>query len=444
MKPIVNSVGHIWNTVISFGVNENLSPLEIRQVKTVNGVGLLGLITLTLLFIGNLFLANNSGIIYDLAGIFLVIIPTWMLNFRKRYREARTLTYFLGVILMTSIAVQHAITKTARYPEIVLIALSPASILFFDGALKKMSFAFCVVCYLLVFSVRGYNFPGDKMHYIILNGELILMSFVFSYTLSGVYKSTFIETQKVILRKNDEITYQSMELAEINKLKDRLISVISHDLRTPLNSLLGLLKLAENETLTKEEFNQHINQLNIRTLEVRDMLESLLCWSKIQIKKAVITEDFFFLSEVVNDILRIYESNLLDKRISLVEELPIDIRVYGNRESISIILRNFIANAIKFSYPDSEVYIHAIEERNCIKISVRDQGIGMSAEDVSLIFTDKKKSTFGTLQEPGTGLGLYLCNDIIQNIQGSIQVISELKTGSEFVLSLPKITSNGS
>lgn len=237
-----------------------------------------------------------------------------------------------------------------------------------------------------------------------------------------------------------EITIQNKKLEELNDVKNKVFSIISHDLRSPISSLQGLLEVmySKNE-LSVEEFDSIISQLADKLTGTSGLLENLLQWARIQMEGA-----FSFspenidlkvlINETVNFLREKYNSKGLKITVDIVREIP---TVYIDPEVVRFILRNLLNNAYKFSHINGKVMIKVDIEENYVKSLIIDEGVGMSDVTAANLFDNFVDSQWGTQSEKGTGLGLMLCKELIKKSGGDIGVESKLKQGSTFWFTLP-------
>jgi PAS domain S-box-containing protein len=243
-------------------------------------------------------------------------------------------------------------------------------------------------------------------------------------------------------RKKAELLLKEREsqLRELNYTKDKLFSIIAHDLRSPFNAILGLSEqLIENikefEVAESEKYLQFINLSAKNTLI---LLDNLLSWVKSQTGKSIYKPDKIHLPEIVREIVEVSKSSAKIKDISLRYDYNIDFEVYADVNMLKTILRNLIFNAIKYTHSNGKIVIYTAQNQNNIEITVSDNGVGMSEETQSKLFRiDTNITTPGTANEKGSGLGLILCQEFVEKHGGKIWVESELGKGSAFTFSLP-------
>jgi PAS domain S-box-containing protein len=233
---------------------------------------------------------------------------------------------------------------------------------------------------------------------------------------------------------------QAKELKEINATKDKFLSIIAHDLKNPFNAIIGFsdLMLQNFYELDNDTLLQGITTIETASKHAYKLLENLLIWSQNQTGRSPFNPEILDLNKQVNESFKMIESSATIKSISVVNKVQKSTTIFADKNMVDSILRNLILNAIKFSYKGGKVKITAVESDHEIKVSVKDNGVGIAPENQSAIFKiDKHTITLGTDNEQGTGLGLILCKDFIARHKGSIWVESTPGNGSTFTFSLP-------
>lgn len=251
-----------------------------------------------------------------------------------------------------------------------------------------------------------------------------------------------ISHQLRIIAAQRIITRQTEELQKTIQGRDKLYSVIAHDLRSPMGSIkmvLNMLMLNLPEEQIGKEMYEILNMANQTTEEAFSLLDNLLKWTKNQIGKLNVVYQQFDLTETTEGLIEIFTMSARLKNIVIELKGLEHASVYADIDMTKTIERNLLSNAIKFS-PDGSTITIAIEEdeENAI-VHVTDQGCGMSPEDQQKLFRmDTHFSTFGTNNEEGSGLGLLLCQDFVHKNGGRLWFESEKGKGSTFSFSLPK------
>lgn len=244
----------------------------------------------------------------------------------------------------------------------------------------------------------------------------------------------------VLQAAHEKILQQNTELQQLNATKDKFFSIISHDLKGPLNSLTSFSGLLINyfDSLSKEEIQTLAKDLDKSLKNLFALLENLLEWSRSQTGAIEFKPEAFNLAELVQENIDLLSAQAGTKEITLRYADPQPVMVMAHKNSVTTVIRNLISNAIKFTPKGGTITVSATKSSEEALISVADSGVGMSKEVIDKIFRiDAKHSTKGTADEKGTGLGLVLCKDFVEKNNGSIGVQSEEGKGSTFYFTLP-------
>ncbi len=248
------------------------------------------------------------------------------------------------------------------------------------------------------------------------------------------------EQNIALIQQKEEIETKINMLVELNATKDKFFSIISHDLKSPFNSILGFSQLLEtnienNDQEERLEFVQIIRESAENTLK---LLENLLEWAKSQTGKIKFNPEIISLEYLFSEAINLVESSAKNKNITISIAEGDNIEIYADNNMISTVLRNLLSNAIKFTPKNGKVVLKGILKDNEVWITIWDNGIGIKSENITKLFKiSESVSSQGTENEIGTGLGLILCNEFIEKHNGKIWVESELGKGSEFKFMLP-------
>lgn len=241
-------------------------------------------------------------------------------------------------------------------------------------------------------------------------------------------------------QKNTELESLLNELRALNATKDKMFSIISHDLKNPFTSIIGFASILEDEfeTLTNDEKVEFVNKIYNTSTRTYDLLENLLNWSRSQTGRIVINKTKFNLKEMIDSTVDLISDSARTKSITIFNHVNDKTELFADYDTINTVMRNLITNAIKFSMPGETVEVNAEKSDEFTIISVVDHGIGMTKDTINKLFrTDIFHSTSGTNAERGTGLGLILCKEFVEKNGGKIEVQSEPHNGSTFKVFLP-------
>jgi len=288
----------------------------------------------------------------------------------------------------------------------------------------------------------NYNLERTKRTYlifVIILISILLVVGIISYVIKRNAHRNAMKKNNLITEQKEALEKLNNNLTELNAEKDKVFSIIAHDLRTPFTALLGFSEVIRQEidNLAKEELKKFTDAIYISARNLYDLLENLLQWSRVNRGIFEIEPEQFEINELLENVIRILKENADLKGIELVNELQKNQVIYSDRNAMNIVLRNIISNAIKFSNPGGRIKIESKLNNGDLEISISDTGVGMSEEQLSKIFTNDVVSTTGTENETGTGLGLILCKEMIEKSGGTIWVKSEAGKGSKFTFTQP-------
>lgn len=237
-----------------------------------------------------------------------------------------------------------------------------------------------------------------------------------------------------------ELTKSKAAAESANATKDKFFKIISHDLRSPFNSIIGFSNLLNMsyDAFDDEERKDCIEKMNTSSIYAYDLLENLLTWARAQTDEIKINKEKLNLEKLVETSISTYLLNADSKNISIINKVQPELIVSIDENTALTFIRNLISNAIKFTPEGGNITIDSQHTEGRIKLHIIDTGVGMSPEVIDNLFKiDKGESTDGTNNEKGTGLGLILCKEFIERNGGTIIVNSEVNKGSEFIISLP-------
>lgn len=233
-------------------------------------------------------------------------------------------------------------------------------------------------------------------------------------------------------------TLASKELDDLNQVKDRLFSVVSHDLRSPLAQLKTFLHLLNQGKLTEGEQKTVLSGVEDHLTHTLTMLDNLLYWSKEQMEGLNPSPINFDLATLLEDVYGVYHCNMVDKKLQFHCEVAQGISVFADQEMTRIVLRNLLSNAIKFTRSGGMIRIQATSGVGShVHIEVSDTGLGLSKDQIEQIMDHGGYTRPGTEQERGTGLGLSLCKQFIQANGGSLTLTSKPGEGTTAAIVLP-------
>lgn len=252
-----------------------------------------------------------------------------------------------------------------------------------------------------------------------------------------ITKTAMIILAVSLYRKRKKYKKAIDDLNRTNEIKNRLLAIISHDLRSPLSSLYSVIVLTKQKALTDEEKERLYSKLEQNLNVTLSLVDNLLYWTKNQINEIKPELENFDINKKVNDAIEVYGSVAADKGIKIITDLTKQSIAYGDSGMINIVIRNLISNAIKFTKKGGTVFITTEIRDDKIRLIVKDTGIGMKPEKLATIFTQENTSEPGTMKEKGTGLGLLVSYDFIEMNNSELKVDSVYGQGTTFYFDLP-------
>ena len=301
--------------------------------------------------------------------------------------------------------------------------------------------------------------PTIKIHESVdLNGNLTQSSF---YRISNKYiwtinpkseestsNSNLEEQIKFLQEQNKQLANETKEILEsqdkleaANNAKDRFFSIISHDLKNPINSFIHSTQVLRDyyDEGKVEATQKHIKYMQKQSKSLKLLLDQILTWSRSQLGKIEFEPGLFDLGEIAKETITTLSSLARDKSIKIGTNIDTEYMAQVDRNMIITVLRNLIGNAIKFTNENGNIKIQFTDLGAEIEIKIIDDGVGISTEDMDKLFRiDVQHSSFGTNKEKGTGLGLLLCNEFVSKHNGTISVDSTLGEGTSFTIKIPK------
>lgn len=251
---------------------------------------------------------------------------------------------------------------------------------------------------------------------------------------------------KTIKEKNIIIEDERQQLEIANQTKDRFFSIISHDLRGPIGSMMSLLELI-NENHKERidvDLKNHIKALTTTSQQTFTLLDNLLTWSLSQSGQIEYNPTTCNLGDVIQENLQLIRAKLLEKNIKLINQADDKITFLADRIIVDTIIRNLLSNAIKYTCEEGLIIIDSKRGKHSFEISISDTGIGMKPDVIEKLFRIDVRniSAPGTKGERGTGLGLILCQELVTRLNGKIEVNSQENKGSVFTITIPLETIN--
>ncbi len=404
---------------------------------------------------------NSSGYLPPIAWVvacapFVISSVVLAANYLRQYQFA-LIWYFFLYPIVTSLVYLGGIDVGI---ELLFVLYGVLAVFLFQNIRASLiPISFTIICYLAIFTIHG------KYDYIMKEINPIFYFFNQFFSLFFIFLGLFLikqentafqrqlstsnnklidanlelnTKQNEIVTKANLLEEQAEKLSNLNSLKDRMFSIISHDLKNPIYSLRNLFRNVQQYDLPAEEIKilipDILNELNYTT----SLMENLLSWAKGQMQGYSINQQPVHAKSLITETIKQLQLQAQAKEIMIKDSVNEKLILFADRDMLSLVLRNLISNAIKFTPKSGIIYLEATAKQELVEVFVKDTGVGISTENINKLFEDKNFSTKGTSNESGTGLGLMLCKDFITKNGGEIFVESKVGIGSKFIFTVPK------
>ncbi|MEL6534162.1 MAG: HAMP domain-containing sensor histidine kinase [Bacteroidota bacterium] len=245
------------------------------------------------------------------------------------------------------------------------------------------------------------------------------------------------------LSQQDQLRERNRELEKFDTFKTKIFSIISHDLRSPINSVLGIMDLLEQGHLSLEESQRYARKAKVRVQVTLEMITNLLHWARNRMQDVAPKPSMFNVAQLTEQLVDIYGPIASDKGVRVENLIQTSHHGFGDLEIITVVIRNLLSNAIKYTPNGGTVSLGIMTHPECVQLCVKDTGMGIDTATRECLFQTQMNSKPGTSQEKGTGLGLMLSKEFIERNQGTIRVESEIGSGSTFCITFPKENPQG-
>ncbi|MCW3466066.1 sensor histidine kinase [Chitinophaga nivalis] len=413
-----------WGYIVHVGIDPAMSFIEARRIKLLN---LLALPCIPFMFFYAIL--NTCQHRYLLASLnlttTLVNITVLLMHRYRMYYSARIVMIFFSVVLYTFTGMFFH-----NGAEYFLLNILILSILVYDNRWIVVGLSLMVIAaFLLILFLpqQWYLAPPVPQVRVWSNVSVSLLFIIVALSFFKYIQSDY----------QQQIEQQRQELAAMNKDKEKLFSVVAHDIRSPLATLEVLLDMYRKGEYPAQEMSAATEALYQKIVEMGGSLDNVLRWSARNIRGIRWRPESFPLAPLVQEVLSFCQLLIQQKQLVLQVEIPVVIELYADRDQVSVILRNILNNAIKFSYTGESISVRAEQDQEMVQIQVADQGTGMPAEQLAILFSGAPGQANGTYGEWGTGLGMLLCKEFTEQNKGHITAASTVGKGTLFTVTLP-------
>ncbi len=427
----------------TIGATANMDNYEKRKLRIFNQLNVLQLITGTIIpFTALLF--NNLPFSQWLIAFLpaLVSIAVLTLNYYEKHEYAIR-AYFILFPFFTCIVYINGMNLGI---ELYFVLYGILSVFFIrDLVFMLFTIGFSMVSYFILSVVlKNFRYQLETINsgLYFINELLAILFIYFGLFLlkkqSTCYQLNILKKNRILHKKNLEIKKQKQELIELNALKNKLFSVIAHDLKSPMYGLRNLFHNMEIHNMPAPEIKLTIPEVVKDLNHTISLMENLLQWAKSQMEADSIKVQRVNLSSLIGEVTRPLRLQANNKQIYIERKNDVPVFVSADRDMVNVILRNLISNAIKFTPHKGKISIGINELSSFVEIYIQDTGMGISAEDLLKIGENNYHTTKGTASESGTGLGLMLCKEFLNKHGGQMFIESSIGKGSTFSFTLPR------
>lgn len=435
-----------WSKAINIGITNNLPFEERRVTRLLNLFAVTGLPACLVFAALNISQARFPLALINLTTAFGAVIIL-VINLNRKYLIGRFVLSLGSIFLFSTSSILYN-----NGTEYFLLLNIIATLILFDNKVYVLSVATLnamVFMYIKavhttplmanpVPSTRELLNTGWTLFFIIIALYYYKSEHINYHKLIELSNVQLMQHQQKLMLQKDELENKSQQLQVLNDTKEKLFSIIAHDMRSPIASLKSSLDLYHNNEITQVEYDLLKTQLTEQVDHLYNNLDNLLRWSQTQLSGLEAKPVVSFLKPLMAESIALLQQNAVQKEVTIEDNTPGDLLVYADKDHVKVIVRNLLSNAIKFSHPHSCIEIGGYAADMQTIIYLKDDGIGMSNTTLNTLFnTHAKPSQSGTRNEKGMGLGLALCKEFIDKNRGTIIVESEVGKGSIFIISLP-------
>ncbi len=420
-------------SILYTGVKPELSFEETRKIKALNFGVSLGFPLQTIFCVLNIvqgyyFLGTLNGLM-ALGNIAAIVLQYYGL---VKIARAFYITGIMFFFTFTPIYFHNS-------SEYILILNIAAILLLFDHTLTYIVMIMLdMACFVFVKISLGIITPIAELS--AYRNIMSLVTFFLCLTMVLLYhRRQQMFYQQKLEKMNEELNKRSESLENLNKSKEKIFSILSHDLRQPLISVKSLLYLMNKNAVSTSTLLEMSDKINSNLDHMILSLDNTLNWSINQLNGIRTNPENLDLYEIASNVHELLQENIEGKSLVYIDNIQIAAKVFADKEQVTIILRNLLSNAIKFTRTGGLIHLFAKEQPAYWEINIEDNGIGMDEEMIGQLFNaDGHFTRRGTANEKGTGLGLRLIKELIQMNEGDISVASTPGKGTIFSILLKK------
>lgn len=441
---VANNLLSVLHKIKRIGATDELSEYEKSRLGIFNYLNFFQLISGFIVPVSGIFYTGKIPVSGWLVACMppLVSIAVLFLNRRYKYQDA-LMVYFIFYPVFTCLSYINGVNFGV---ELSFILYGILAVFFIrDIGYMIFSIGFSMISYFILSVVlKRYPYQLEQINFI---GYLFNHALAIVYIFYGLYlikrentnyQQSMSESNATLQKNNEEMQKQAQELDRLNSLKNKLFTVISHDLKAPMYALRNLFDDMQKQDMPAEEIKELIPDVKNDLNYTVSLMDNLLQWAKSQMQAHTVSAGAIHVKEMIDEVLQILYLQAEAKKINIENKAADGHCAWADRDMINLVLRNLISNAIKFSPSGGQISIGTFEKSLFTEVYVKDAGKGISKEEMKKIGGEEFYSSNGTAQEQGTGLGLLLCKEFLAKNNGRLHIESEPGKGSIFSFILPK------
>ncbi len=428
----------------TLGMNDAMEDYEQRKLSIFNQLNFLQLIAGILFpLFGLLSSTRLPASLYVVACLPALVSLLVLYLIHKQKHETAIIAYFILYPFFTCVVYMYGLNPGVALFYILYGILS----VFFLKDIGFMLFSLCfslVSYFLLSVVIKHYVYELKTInHGLYLFNQAIALLFIF-YGLFLIkkenhnYQSHILAKNDILQEQNIQIQQQTQELAALNALKNKMFGIISHDLKAPLYALRSHFRFAIERKMTVMELKKSLPDVQNDLNYTVGLMDNLLHWAKSQMEADHVYTEEVDIEESIQEVLLLLNLQAKTKRIHITNSTSPGLFGLIDRNMNTLVLRNLISNAIKFTPENGHIIIGAHEHNSYLEVYVKDSGAGISTEAIHKINNRDFYTTKGTASESGTGLGLMLCKEFLARNNSQLHIESEPGNGSTFSYSIPR------
>jgi signal transduction histidine kinase len=433
----------LLNKVKYAGLADDMSAIERSKLGIFNYLNFFQVITGILVPVIGLLHADKFPLSAWFMGSLpaMVSIVVLILNANNKHQLA-LLTYFIFYPVFICLSYINGVSLGV---ELSFILYGILSVFFIqDIGYMIFSISFSMVSYFVLSVIwKTYPYQLENVNffaYLINQALAIIYIFYGLYlikTENANYNTALQQNNLEIRKQSGQLKQQAEELDQLNSLKNKLFSVISHDLKAPMYALRNLFDNIQSQDMPADEIKSLIPEVKKDLNYTVSLMENLLQWAKSQMQSYQVKPHLVNMTDLIDEVMHLLHLQAEAKNIKIEKKADVPVYAWADFDMINLILRNLVSNAIKFTPRGGRIIIGASELTTFAEIYVQDSGKGMSSKELKKVNAQEFYSTNGTAQEQGTGIGLMLCREFLAKNEGHMRIESEEGKGSIFSFTLP-------